>query len=211
MSLLAIEDLGVRFHLGDEGDIEAVRSASLKIERGETVALVGESGSGKSVTALSVLQLLPYPRASHPHGSVRLDGEELLGAAAARLQELRGNRVAMVFQEPMTSLNPLHSIEKQLCETLILHRGLSRAEARARAIELLGLVGLPDAEERLDAWPHQLSGGQRQRVMIAMASGQRARPAHRRRTDHRARRDDPGADPRPAQGPCRLAWAWRFC
>ena len=169
MSLLAIEDLGVRFHLGDEGDIEAVRSASLKIERGETVALVGESGSGKSVTALSVLQLLPYPRASHPHGSVLLDGEELLGAAAARLQELRGNRVAMVFQEPMTSLNPLHSIEKQLCETLILHRGLSRAEARARAIELLGLVGLPDAEERLDAWPHQLSGGQRQRVMIAMA------------------------------------------
>ena len=169
MSLLAIEDLGVRFHLGDEGDIEAVRSASLKIERGETVALVGESGSGKSVTALSVLQLLPYPRASHPHGSVRLDGEELLGAASARLQELRGNRVAMVFQEPMTSLNPLHSIEKQLCETLILHRGLSRAEARARAIELLGLVGLPNAEERLDAWPHQLSGGQRQRVMIAMA------------------------------------------
>ena len=168
MSLLAIENLGVRFHVEGE-DVEAVRSASLSIERGETVALVGESGSGKSVTALSVMQLLPYPRASHPHGSVRLDGEELLGAAAARLQELRGNRVAMVFQEPMTSLNPLHSIEKQLCETLILHRGLSRAEARNRAMELLGLVGLPDVEERLDAWPHQLSGGQRQRVMIAMA------------------------------------------
>ena len=168
MSLLTIEDLGVRFHVEGE-DVEAVRSASLHIERGETVALVGESGSGKSVTALSVLQLLPYPRASHPQGSVRFDGEELLGAAAARLQELRGNRVAMVFQEPMTSLNPLHSIEKQLCETLILHRGLSRVEARDRAMELLGLVGLPDVEERLDAWPHQLSGGQRQRVMIAMA------------------------------------------
>ena len=168
MSLLTIENLGVRFHI--EGDhVEAVRSASLRIERGETVALVGESGSGKSVTALSVLQLLPYPRASHPHGSVRLDGEELLGAASARLQALRGNRVAMVFQEPMTSLNPLHSIEKQLCETLVLHRGLSRAEARARAIELLELVSLSDAERRLDAWPHQLSGGQRQRVMIAMA------------------------------------------
>jgi len=116
-----------------------------------------------------VLQLLPYPRASHPHGSVCFDGEELLGAESARMQALRGNRVAMVFQEPMTSLNPLHSIEKQLCETLILHRGLSRVEARDQAMELLGLVGLPDVEERLDAWPHQLSGGQRQRVMIAMA------------------------------------------
>ena len=168
MSLLTIENLGVRFHVAG-GYVEAVHSASLHIERGETVALVGESGSGKSVTALSVLQLLPYPRASHPHGSVRLDGEELLGAASARLQKLRGNRVAMVFQEPMTSLNPLHSIEKQLGETLILHRGLSRAAARTRALELLELVGLSDAEQRLDAWPHQLSGGQRQRVMIAMA------------------------------------------
>ena len=168
MSLLTIENLGVRFHVAG-AHVEAVHSASLHIERGETVALVGESGSGKSVTALSVLQLLPYPRASHPHGSVRLDGEELLGAASARLQKLRGNRVAMVFQEPMTSLNPLHSIEKQLGETLILHRGLSRAAAHTRAIELLELVGLSDAEKRLDAWPHQLSGGQRQRVMIAMA------------------------------------------
>ena len=168
MSLLTIENLGVRFHVAG-AHVEAVHSASLHIERGETVALVGESGSGKSATALSVLQLLPYPRASHPHGSVRLDGEELLGAASARLQKLRGNRVAMVFQEPMTSLNPLHSIEKQLGETLTLHRGLSRAAARTRAIELLELVGLSDAEKRLDAWPHQLSGGQRQRVMIAMA------------------------------------------
>ena len=168
MSLLTIENLGVRFHVAG-AHVEAVHSASLHIERGETVALVGESGSGKSATALSVLQLLPYPRASHPHGSVRLDGEELLGAGSARLQKLRGNRAAMVFQEPMTSLNPLHSIEKQLGETLILHRGLSRAAARTRAIELLELVGLSDAEKRLDAWPHQLSGGQRQRVMIAMA------------------------------------------
>jgi microcin C transport system ATP-binding protein len=116
-----------------------------------------------------VLQLLPYPRASHPHGSIRFDGEELLHAPAEEMQELRGGRVAMVFQEPMTSLNPLHSIEKQLCETLILHRGLKQAQARNRAIELLQLVGLPNVEERLDAWPHQLSGGQRQRVMIAMA------------------------------------------
>ena len=169
MSLLTIENLGVSFHLEDEDDVEAVRGASLNVERGETVALVGESGSGKSVTALSVLQLLPYPRASHPHGSIRFDSEELLGAPAEEMQELRGGRVAMVFQEPMTSLNPLHSIEKQLCETLILHRGLNQAQARDRAIELLQLVGLPNVEERLDAWPHQLSGGQRQRVMIAMA------------------------------------------
>ena len=168
MSLLAIDDLGVRFHIETE-PVEAVRGASLRIERGETVALVGESGSGKSVTALSVLQLLPYPRASHPHGSIRFDGEELLGASGERLQILRGGRIAMVFQEPMTSLNPLHSIEKQISETLILHRGLSRTQARERAIELLELVGLPDVEARLDAWPHQLSGGQRQRVMIAMA------------------------------------------
>ena len=169
MSLLQIENLGVSFHLEDEDDVEAVRGASLNVERGETVALVGESGSGKSVTALSVLQLLPYPRASHPHGSIRFDSEELLHLPAEQMQELRGGRIAMVFQEPMTSLNPLHSIEKQLCETLILHRGLRLAQARDRAIELLQLVGLPNVEERLDAWPHQLSGGQRQRVMIAMA------------------------------------------
>ncbi len=169
MSLLQIENLGVSFHLEDEGDVEAVRGASLNVERGETVALVGESGSGKSVTALSVLQLLPYPRASHPHGSIRFDSEELLHAPAEEMQELRGGRIAMVFQEPMTSLNPLHSIEKQLCETLILHRDLKKVQARNRAIELLQLVGLPNVEERLDAWPHQLSGGQRQRVMIAMA------------------------------------------
>ena len=159
MSLLQIENLGVRFH-AEDGGIDAVHSASLEIEKGETVALVGESGSGKSVTALSVLQLLPYPRASHPRGSVRFGGEELLGAKADRLRALRGGRISMIFQEPMTSLNPLHSIEKQISETLILHRGLDKTRARTRTVELLKQVGLPNVEERLDAWPHQLSGGQ---------------------------------------------------
>ena len=162
--LLEIGDLSVSF-----GALPAVRQVSFALHRGETLALVGESGSGKSVSALSILQLLPYPHAHHPGGSIRLGGEELLGAAPARLREIRGNQIAMVFQEPMTSLNPLHSIEKQIGETLTLHKGLSGAERRARILELLDLVGLPDAAQRLNALPHELSGGQRQRVMIAMA------------------------------------------
>ena len=168
MSLLEIRDLGVTFRV-DGREIEAVRGLSMHVEKGETVALVGESGSGKSVTALSVLQLLPYPMAYHPHGSIIFDGEELVGAPESRLREVRGNRISMIFQEPMTSLNPLHSIEKQINETLTLHKGLTRAQARRRTLELLELVRLPDAKNRLTAWPHQLSGGQRQRVMIAMA------------------------------------------
>jgi microcin C transport system ATP-binding protein len=166
--LLEIRDLSVTFDTPG-GDVRAVREVSLDIARGETVGLVGESGSGKSVTALSVLQLLPYPPARHPSGSIRLHGEELLGAPEATLRRVRGNRVAMIFQEPMTSLNPLHVVERQVGEGLRVHRGLSRAAARARTLELLHLVGLPDAERRLGAYPHQLSGGQRQRVMIAMA------------------------------------------
>ena len=162
--LLEVRDLSVAF-----GATVAVRQVSFTLHRGETLALVGESGSGKSVSALSLLQLLPYPHARHPGGSIRLRGEELLGAAPARLREIRGNQIAMVFQEPMTSLNPLHSIEKQIGETLLLHKGLSGTQLRARIVELLELVGLPDAAQRLNALPHELSGGQRQRVMIAMA------------------------------------------
>ena len=168
MSLLEIENLAVHFGAGGQV-VEAVRRVDLKIEKGQTLALVGESGSGKSVTALSVLQLLPYPKAFHPHGSIRFEGDELLGASPEKLRSIRGNRVAMIFQEPMTSLNPLHTIEKQLGEVLKLHRGLEGQAAQDRIIELLHLVQLPNVEERLDAWPHQLSGGQRQRVMIAMA------------------------------------------
>ena len=166
--LLSIQDLSVDFATPG-GLVHAVRKVSFDIAAGETLALVGESGSGKSVSALSVLQLLPYPTASHPDGSARFEGEELLGADEATLRAIRGNDIAMIFQEPMTSLNPLHTIEKQVNEVLFVHKGLARQAARARTLELLKLVGLNNAEQRLNAYPHELSGGQRQRVMIAMA------------------------------------------
>ncbi len=168
-ALLAIRDLSVTFTAGGQ-TVTAVKGVSFDIQRGETVALVGESGSGKSVTALSILQLLPYPTAKHgPGSSIRFDGNEMIGAAPALLERVRGDRIAMVFQEPMTSLNPLHTLEKQIGETLFLHKRMRPGQARRRTIELLHMVGLADAESRLAAFPHQLSGGQRQRVMIAMA------------------------------------------
>jgi microcin C transport system ATP-binding protein len=173
-ALLEVRDLSVSFDVpggpgGERREVRAVRHASFALDRGETVALVGESGSGKTVTALSVMQLLPYPLARHPSGSIRFAGRELLGAPDDVMRRVRGDRIAMVFQEPMSSLNPLHTIEKQVNEVLVLHKGLGRRAARARTVELLRLVGLLEAERRLDAYPHQLSGGQRQRVMIAMA------------------------------------------
>src|SRR5262249_12229150 len=139
------------------------------IRKGETVALVGESGSGKSITALSVMKLLPYPAAHHPSGSIKFQGRELLTMSEQKIREVRGNDIAIIFQEPMTSLNPLHTIEKQIREILLLHQGLNGETARARTVELLGQVGIPDPVSRLASYPHQLSGGQRQRVMIAMA------------------------------------------
>ncbi len=166
--LLTVDDLSVNFKTPGR-TVKAVKHVSFSINRGETVALVGESGSGKSVTALSILQLLPYPTASHPSGSIRFDGEEMMGADDVRLRDIRGGRISMIFQEPMTSLNPLHSVERQINEVLLLHKGLGRAAARARTLELLDLVGIKDAAQRLQSYPHQLSGGQRQRVMIAMA------------------------------------------
>ena len=168
MSFLEIRDLAVDFTVGGRA-ISAVRGVDLDVDRAETVALVGESGSGKSVTALSALQLLPYPVASHPSGSIRIDGNEMIGASDAALHDMRGDRVSMIFQEPMTSLNPLHRVEKQVNETLLLHQGLAPRAARARTVELLNLVGLRDIDRLLTSFPHQLSGGQRQRVMIAMA------------------------------------------
>ena len=167
-ALLTADNLSVYFGSGAR-EVRAVRNISFEIGRGETLALVGESGSGKSVSALSILQLLPYPLARHPGGSIRFAGEELIGCPEVALRDVRGNRIAMIFQEPMTSLNPLHTIEKQIGEILKVHKGLGRAEARSRIVDLLNRVGLPEAESRLHAYPHQLSGGQRQRVMIAMA------------------------------------------
>jgi microcin C transport system ATP-binding protein len=166
--LLEISNLSISFGI-DDREVKAVRGVSFDIGKGETVALVGESGSGKSVTALSAIQLLPYPMAHHPSGSIRFNGEELMGANEDTLRRIRGNRIGMIFQEPMTSLNPLHNLEKQIGEVLFLHKKLDRVAARERVLDLLKQVGLRDAENRLQAYPHQLSGGQRQRVMIAMA------------------------------------------
>ena len=167
-TLLRVSNLAVSF--GRDGRrVDAVRGVSFDIGEAETVALVGESGSGKSVTALSIMRLLPYPLAWHPSGSIRFRGDEVLTASAERMRELRGDRIAVIFQEPLTSLNPLHSIEKQIAEVLFVHKRMSAARARERVIELLHLVGLGEAESRLRDLPHTFSGGQRQRVMIAMA------------------------------------------
>ncbi|MGX7741380.1 ABC transporter ATP-binding protein [Rhodopseudomonas parapalustris] len=166
--LLSVDDLSVAFHQ-PSGTTTAVDHISYQIKRGECVALVGESGSGKSVSALSILKLLPYPSASHPSGQIRFKGRELLGMSEREIRGIRGNEISIVFQEPMTSLNPLHTIEAQIGEILQLHGGVRGTKARARIVELLTQVGIPEPETRLASYPHQLSGGQRQRVMIAMA------------------------------------------
>jgi microcin C transport system ATP-binding protein len=163
-TVLEVKDLSVAF-----GETLAVDHVSFGVKKGETFALVGESGSGKSVTALSILQLLPYPLASHPSGSIKLGDQEMVGAADETLRKFRGAKVSMIFQEPMTSLNPLHRVERQITEAMLLHRKVPGNIARQRALELLELVGINNPEQRLKAFPHELSGGQRQRVMIAMA------------------------------------------
>ncbi|MDF1634269.1 ABC transporter ATP-binding protein [Mycoplana sp. MJR14] len=170
--ILKVEDLSVAFHQGGKTSV-AVDHVSFEIGRGEVVALVGESGSGKSVTANSVLKLLPYPAASHPSGSIHFKGQDLMNASEAELRRVRGNDITMIFQEPMTSLNPLHPIERQIGEILELHQNIKGAAARTRTLELLNQVGIREPEKRLSAYPHELSGGQRQRVMIAMALANR--------------------------------------
>ncbi len=166
--LLSVRDLSVAFGNGAREAL-AVDRVSFNIGKGETVALVGESGSGKSVTALSVMKLLPYPAARHPSGSIVFKGQELMTMSERDIRHVRGNDITIIFQEPMTSLNPLHTIEKQIAEILFLHQGLAGAASRRRIVDLLTQVGIPDPQGRLASYPHQLSGGQRQRVMIAMA------------------------------------------
>ncbi|MGK6314533.1 ABC transporter ATP-binding protein [Neorhizobium sp. DT-125] len=170
--LLSIRDLSVAFHQGGDMSL-AVDKVSFDIFPGEVMALVGESGSGKSVTANSILKLLPYPSASHPSGEIVFDGRDLLKASEPELRRVRGDDITMIFQEPMTSLNPLHTIEKQVGEILELHHGITGQTARTRTLELLNQVGIREPEKRLKAYPHELSGGQRQRVMIAMALANR--------------------------------------
>ena len=171
-TILSVRDLSVAFHQGGNTSL-AVDRVSFEIHRGEVVALVGESGSGKSVTANSILKLLPYPAASHPSGEIAFKGKDLLKASDADLRNVRGNDITMIFQEPMTSLNPLHSIERQIGEILKLHQDIEGPAARAKILELLNQVGIREPEKRLAAYPHELSGGQRQRVMIAMALANR--------------------------------------
>ncbi|KFX22620.1 microcin C ABC transporter ATP-binding protein YejF [Pectobacterium betavasculorum] len=166
--LLQIDNLSIAFRKGDQ-EQRVVDQLSLAVNTGETLALVGESGSGKSVTALSVLRLLPSPPVVYPQGDIRFDGQSLLHADEKTLRQIRGNRIAMIFQEPMVSLNPLQRIEKQLIEVLSLHRGMRTEAARSEVISCLDRVGIRQAKSRLNDFPHQLSGGERQRVMIAMA------------------------------------------
>jgi len=167
-NLIEVRDLAVEFASGSQHQ-RVVDGLSFDIRRGETLALVGESGSGKSVTAHSILRLLPYPLARHPSGTITYAGRDLLALDEKKLQHIRGNRIAMIFQEPMTSLNPLHNVGKQINEVLALHKGLTGQAATTRTLELLELVGISEPRKRLKALPHELSGGQRQRVMIAMA------------------------------------------
>ena len=171
--ILSVRDLSVFFgkqdSVGRDPLVKAVQKVSFDLYQEETLAIVGESGSGKSVTALSILQLLPYPLAHHPSGSIVFKGQEIMKISKDSLRQLRGNRISMIFQEPMTSLNPLHTVEKQISESLFLHKNLEKEQGRKKVIELLKLVKFQDAEDRLQMLPHQLSGGQRQRVMIAMA------------------------------------------
>src|SRR5574338_463715 len=168
MALLSVQDLVVRFRT-QEGTVHAVNGVSFDLDAGETLGLVGESGCGKSVTNLAIMRLLPRPAGYIDGGKVLFEGNDLVAMEESELRALRGREVAMIFQDPMTSLNPVLTIEEQMVETIRAHRHVSRDQARDRAIELLSRVGIPHPETRLNSYPHQFSGGMRQRVMIAMA------------------------------------------
>ena len=212
MALLEVRDLRTYFQTA-AGPARAVDGVSFDLEAGEVLGIVGESGSGKSVTSLSILGLVPQPPGRiQPGSSVRFKGEELLGAPEERMRRIRGNDIAMIFQEPMTSLNPVFTVGDQIAESL-RHppRGLEARGARRGRSSCCELVGIPDPARALDDYPHQLSGGMRQRVMIAMALACEPEAADRRRADDRARRDDPGADPRAARRAADASSAWRCC
>ena len=196
--VLALRGLRTSFDT-PRGRLPAVDRVDLELFAGETLGVVGESGCGKSVTALSILRLLPQPPASIESGEILFEGRDLLKLSDEEMRHIRGNRIAMIFQEPMTCLNPVFRIGDQIGEALTVHRTLSRTERDARVLELLELVGISEPRKRARSYPHQLSGGMRQRVMIAMALANDPGRADRRRADHRARRDDPGADPRAAR------------
>jgi len=166
--LLRVQDLVTSFRT-DQGVLRAVDEVSFEVPEGATLGIVGESGCGKSVTALSILRLIPYPQGVIEGGSIQLRGKELLKLSERQMQDVRGNAISMIFQEPMTSLNPVYTVGAQIVEAIRLHQKKSRGEAREKAIEMLKLVGIPAPETNVDAYPHQLSGGMRQRVMIAMA------------------------------------------
>ena len=174
--LIEVSDLSIAFSQGSERKV-VVDRVSFRLEKGRALALVGESGSGKTVTAQAIVRLLPQPAASYPTGAILFRGHDVLKMSDGELRDMRGAAVTMVFQEPMTSLNPLHTIERQIGEIIALHQGRGAA-TKARIVELLTEVGIVDPAERLGAYPHQLSGGQRQRVMIAMALANRPRPPH---------------------------------
>jgi ABC-type dipeptide/oligopeptide/nickel transport system ATPase component len=167
-TMLEIENLHTQFFT-DEGLVRAVDGVSYTVRRGETLGVVGESGCGKSVTALSVLRLIPHPPGKIVDGAIRFEGTNLLELTELQMQDIRGNDISMIFQEPMTSLNPVMTAGQQISETIVLHQGLSKRDARDKAVEMLRLVHIPEAEKRVHEYPHQLSGGMRQRVMIAMA------------------------------------------
>jgi peptide/nickel transport system ATP-binding protein len=167
--LLQVQDLAVRFQLGDRVVVDAVGGVSFDLDRGETLALVGESGSGKSTTARAIMKLLPRSAKLGQESSIRFDGVRVDQLSEKQMLGVRGNRISMIFQEPMASLNPIYRIGNQIAETVMLHQGLTKKQARARALDLLKEVMIPEPDARMDQYPHQLSGGQRQRVMIAMA------------------------------------------
>ena len=197
--LLEVDDLHMHFFTRD-GVVKAVDGVTFSLEPGQTLGVVGESGSGKSVTALSIMRLIPEPPGKVVKGDIRFRGQSILAMSEKEQRKLRGNRIAMIFQDPMTSLNPVQKIGKQISEPLRLHKGMSKKEAWAAAVELLDRVGIPQPKERADNYPHEFSGGMRQRAMVAMALGLRSRHHHRRRADHRSGRHHPGADPRTHPG-----------